>query len=208
MKMLNYERAYFDQGYRLIVGCDEAGRGPLAGPVVAAAVILPMEYQNDLIDDSKKLTEKKRKQLFEEIQRHAIAWGIGIVDAEEIDRINIYQASRLAMNLAIQNMCHDYELILTDAMPLPGHEKPVIDIIKGDAKAMCIAAASILAKVTRDEMMDKLDEMYPQYGFKKNKGYGTKEHLDALESYGPIKGVHRYTYSPVAKANIKQLSLF
>jgi len=206
--MLNYEQAYFEQGYRLIVGCDEAGRGPLAGPVVAAACILPIEYHNELIDDSKKLSEKKRKQLFEEIQLHAIAWGIGMVDAETIDRINIYQASRLAMNLAISNLRHDFELILTDAMPLPGSEQPVIDIIKGDAKAMCIAAASILAKVTRDELMDKLDEMYPQYGFKNHKGYGTKEHLEALEKYGPIKGVHRYTYAPVAKANIKQLSIF
>ncbi len=206
--MLNFERAYFEQGYRLIVGCDEAGRGPLAGPVVAAAVILPENYQNEKINDSKKLSEKKRKELFDEIRTHAIAWGIGIVDAEEIDVINIYQASRKAMNMAIANMRHDFEMILTDAMPLYGYEQPVIDIIKGDAKAMCIAAASILAKVTRDEMMDQLDVMYPQYGFAHHKGYGTKEHLEALEQYGPIKGIHRYTYSPVAKANIKQLSLF
>ncbi len=206
--MLTYERAYFDQGYRLIVGCDEAGRGPLAGPVVAAACILPMEYQNEDIDDSKKLSAKKRLRLFEEIQNHAIAWGVGIVDAETIDRINIYQASRMAMNLAIEHLEHDFEIILTDAMPLEGYKQPVIDIIKGDAKAMCIASASIIAKVTRDQIMEELDLLYPQYGFAHHKGYGTKEHLLALEKYGPLPGIHRYTYGPVLKATQTQISLF
>lgn len=206
--MLTYERSYFEQGYRLIVGCDEAGRGPLAGPVVAGACILPMEYQNDEINDSKKLSSKKRQQLFEEIQEHAIAWGVGIVDAETIDRINIYQASQMAMKLAIEHMEHDFELILTDAMPLKGYKIPVIDIIKGDAKAMCIAAASIIAKVTRDQLMEKLDETYPQYGFAHHKGYGTKEHIEALEKYGPIPGIHRYSYGPVIKATQMQISLF
>lgn len=206
--MLTYERAYIEQGYQLIVGCDEAGRGPLAGPVVAAACILPLDYANERIDDSKKLTEKKRKELFIEIQEHAVAYGIGIVDAPTIDEINIYQASRLAMNLAIQHMEHEFDLVLTDAMPLFGYEQPVIDIIKGDAKAQCIAAASILAKVTRDEMMNELAKIYPQYGFEHHKGYGTKEHLEALEKYGPIEGIHRFTYGPVARTLEKQLSLF
>lgn len=206
--MLTFEKEFFEQGYQLIVGCDEAGRGPLAGPVVAAACILPSDYHNEEINDSKKLTDKKRRELFEEIQTHAIAFGIGIVNAEMIDEINIYQASRLAMNIAIHNMAHQFDLILTDAMPLFGYEVPVIDIIKGDAKAQCIAAASILAKVTRDELMESLDEMYPQYGFKNHKGYGTKEHLLALEKYGPIPGIHRYTYGPVQKSLNQQLSLF
>lgn len=188
--MLTYEKEFFEQGYHLIVGCDEAGRGPLAGPVVAAACILPSDYHNEDINDSKKLTDKKRRALLDEIENHAIAFGIGIVSAEKIDEINIYQASRLAMNMAIENMAHQFDLVLTDAMPLFGYDVPVIDIIKGDAKAQCIAAASIIAKVTRDEMMESLDELYPQYGFKHHKGYGTKEHLLALDKYGPIPGIH------------------
>lgn len=206
--MLTYEKEFFEQGYHLIVGCDEAGRGPLAGPVVAAACILPSNYHNEDINDSKKLTDKKRRALLDEIENHAIAFGIGIVSAEKIDEINIYQASRLAMNMAIENMAHQFDLVLTDAMPLFGYDVPVIDIIKGDAKAQCIAAASIIAKVTRDEMMESLDELYPQYGFKHHKGYGTKEHLLALDKYGPIPGIHRYTYGPVQKAMHEQLSLF
>lgn len=206
--MLTYEKEFFEHGYHLIVGCDEAGRGPLAGPVVAAACILPSDYHNEDINDSKKLTDKKRRALLDEIENHAIAFGIGIVSAEKIDEINIYQASRLAMNMAIENMAHQFDLVLTDAMPLFGYDVPVIDIIKGDAKAQCIAAASIIAKVTRDEMMESLDELYPQYGFKHHKGYGTKEHLLALDKYGPIPGIHRYTYGPVQKAMHEQLSLF
>lgn len=206
--MLTYEKEFFEQGYHLIVGCDEAGRGPLAGPVVAAACILPSDYHNEDINDSKKITDKKRRALLDEIENHAIAFGIGIVSAEKIDEINIYQASRLAMNMAIENMAHQFDLVLTDAMPLFGYDVPVIDIIKGDAKAQCIAAASIIAKVTRDEMMEALDELYPQYGFKHHKGYGTKEHLLALDKYGPIPGIHRYTYGPVQKAMHEQLSLF
>ena len=206
--MLTYEKEFFEQGYHLIVGCDEAGRGPLAGPVVAAACILPSDYHNEDINDSKKLTDKKRRALLDEIENHAIAFGIGIVSAEKIDEINIYQASRLAMNMAIENMAHQFDLVLTDAMPLFGYDVPVIDIIKGDARAQCIAAASIIAKVTRDEMMESLDELYPQYGFKHHKGYGTKEHLLALDKYGPIPGIHRYTYGPVQKAMHEQLSLF
>lgn len=206
--MLTYEKEFFEQGYHLIVGCDEAGRGPLAGPVVAAACILPSDYHNEDINDSKKITDKKRRALLDEIENHAIAFGIGIVSAEKIDEINIYQASRLAMNMAIENMAHQFDLVLTDAMPLFGYDVPVIDIIKGDAKAQCIAAASIIAKVTRDEMMEALDELYPQYGFKHHKGYGTKEHLLALDKYGPIPGIHRYTYGPVQRAMNEQLSLF
>ena len=207
-KLKEIEKDLYQKGFQNICGIDEAGRGPLAGPVVAAAVILPKDYENEMINDSKKLTDKKRRELFEEIQKNAIAFGIGIVSPEEIDNINIYQASRLAMNIAIKNMSHKFDMILTDYMPLFGYECEVEPIAKGDAKAMCIAAASIIAKVTRDNLMIELDKLYPQYGFKNHMGYGTREHLDALEVYGPIKGVHRFSYAPVLKKDSKQLTLF
>ena len=196
-KPLDFEQDYYSDSINFIVGCDEAGRGPLAGPVVAAAVIFPRAYINKNINDSKQLTSKKREELFNEINENALAVGIGIVDAPTIDEINIYEASRLAMKLAIEDMHHQYDLVLTDYMPIKGLEVEVIPIVKGDAKAQCIAAASIIAKVTRDHMMDELDEKYPEYGFKKHKGYGTKQHLDALEKYGAIKGIHRFSYKPV-----------
>ena len=205
-------RTYQDQFYsdkvHLIVGTDEAGRGPLAGPVVAAAVIFPEDYQNDKINDSKQLSEKQRRALFSEIKEHAIAVGVGIVSADEIDQINIYEAARKAMKLAIADMKHDFDLVLTDCMKLPGYDVPVIDIVKGDAKALPIAAASIIAKVTRDEMMDELDKEYPNYKFSKNKGYGTKDHLDALKKYGPIEHIHRKTFKPVEKILHGEMNLF
>lgn len=179
---LTYQDQFYSHSVKLIVGTDEAGRGPLAGPVVAAAVILPQDYKNDKINDSKQLSEKQRKELFLEIKKHAIAIGVGIVSADEIDEINIYEAARKAMKLAISDMKHDFDLVLTDCMKLPGYNVPVVDIVKGDAKALPIAAASIIAKVTRDKMMDELDKRFPMYNFKKNKGYGTKAHLDALKS--------------------------
>ena len=196
-KQLDFEQDYYSDNINYIVGCDEAGRGPLAGPVVAAAVILSRAYINKEINDSKQLSAKKREKLFDEIQKNAIAIGVGIVDAPKIDEINIYEASRLAMKLAIEDMHHQYDLVLTDCMPIKGLGVEVIPIIKGDAKALCIASASIIAKVTRDRMMDELDKQYPQYGFKKHKGYGTKAHLEALQKYGAIKGIHRFSYKPV-----------
>ena len=196
-KPLDFEQDYYSDSINYIVGCDEAGRGPLAGPVVAAAVIFPRAYINKNINDSKQLTSKKREELLNEIKENALAVGIGVVDAPTIDEINIYEASRLAMKLAIEDMHHQYDLVLTDYMPIKGLEVEVIPIVKGDAKAQCIAAASIIAKVTRDHMMDELDEKYPEYGFKKHKGYGTKLHLDALKKYGAIKGIHRFSYKPV-----------
>ena len=194
---LDFENQYYSDSINLIVGCDEAGRGPLAGPVVAAAVIFPRAYINKNINDSKQLSAKKRDELFDEIKENAIAVGVGIVDAETIDKINIYEASRLAMKLAIKDMNHQYDLVLTDCMPIKDLDAEVIPIVKGDAKALCIAAASIIAKVTRDRMMDELDKKYPEYGFKKHKGYGTKAHMEALEKYGPIKGIHRFSYKPI-----------
>lgn len=205
---LTYQEQFYDDEVNLIVGVDEAGRGPLAGPVVASAVILPRAYINIDINDSKQLSEKKREALFEVIKKDAVAVGVGIVDAETIDKINIYEATKVAMKEAINNLKHNYDLILTDAMKLSGFHCPVIDIIKGDAKSLPIAAASIIAKVTRDHIMLELDKKYPQYGFKKHKGYGTKEHLEALAKYGPIKGIHRFSYKPVEASLHPQLNLF
>lgn len=205
---LTYQEQFYSKKVRLIVGVDEAGRGPLAGPVVAAAVIFARAYINKEINDSKQISEKKRKELFEIIKKDALAVGVGIVDAETIDRINIYEATKVAMKEAIKNLHHDYDLILTDAMKLENQKVEVIDIIKGDAKALPIAAASIVAKVTRDEMLDELGKKYPEYGFEVHKGYGTKRHLEALDKYGPIKKIHRFSYKPVYRSQMKQMNLF
>lgn len=192
----------------MIVGVDEAGRGPLAGPVYAAACLLPPEFLSEEINDSKKLTEKKREALFPLIKENALAYGIASCSAEEIDTYNIYEATKIAMRRAISEIRIPYDLILTDAMPLKNLQAPVIAIIKGDAKAENIAAASILAKVSRDHFMMELDEKYPEYGFRNHKGYGTKEHLAALSKYGPIEGIHRKTFSPVSDFYKKQMHLF
>ena len=206
--MLDYEKHLVDQGYKLIVGCDEAGRGPLCGPVVCAACILPLDYQNEEINDSKKLTEKKRNKLFEIIKKDAISYSIVVISPQEIDKINIYAASRKGMQEAIKNLTVKPDYILTDAMPLLEFEDTKKEaLIKGDAKSMNIAAASILAKVTRDLIMDELDKKYPQYEFKKHKGYPTKRHLELLDQYGPIKEIYRYSYSPVKKFTFEQISL-
>lgn len=205
---LDYQEQFYSKKIKVIVGVDEAGRGPLAGPVVAASCILPRAYINKEINDSKQLTEKKREELFEIIKKDAIAYGVGIVSAEEIDKLNIYEATKKAMKEAINNLKVKFDLILTDAMPLKGFEVEVVPIIKGDAKALPIAAASIIAKVTRDHMMDDLAKKYPEYGFDKHKGYGTKMHMDALKKYGPIEGIHRYSYKPVAKVALHEINIF
>ena len=207
-KGLTYQDQFYSDDVNLIVGVDEAGRGPLAGPVVAAAVIFARTYINKEINDSKQLSEKKREELFKVIQDDALAIGVGIVDAETIDTINIYEATKKAMGIAIQNLKHRYDLILTDAMKLSGQSVPVIDIIKGDAKCLPIAAASIVAKVTRDHMLNELGKQYPEYGFEIHKGYGTKKHMDALKQFGPIKGVHRFSYKPVMRAYHQEMNIF
>ncbi len=207
-KGLDYQEQFYSDDVKLIVGVDEAGRGPLAGPVVAAAVIFARTYINKDINDSKQISEKKREELFIEIKKNALAIGVGIIDAETIDRINIYEATKVAMKEAIKNLNYNYDLILTDAMKLENQKTPVIDIIKGDAKALPIAAASIIAKVTRDHIMDELAKKYPEYGFDVHKGYGTKRHMDALKKYGPIKGIHRYSYKPVYRISLGEMSLF
>lgn len=204
----NIDNDYRRQGYIYIAGTDEAGRGPLAGPVVAAAVIFPPKYTNEKIDDSKKLSEKDRQALFETIKEDAISFSICIIEAEQIDEINIYHASKRAMEQALRQLSHPFDLVLTDAMPLSFSGVGVVPLIKGDTLSLSIAAASILAKVTRDHIMYEIDAMYPQYGFGEHKGYATKKHLENLKKFGPIKGIHRYTYKPVADVFSEQLTLF
>ena len=207
--MLDYELPIFEKGYKYIVGCDEAGRGPLCGPVVCAACILPQGYHDEMINDSKKLTDKKRRILFEKINNDAIAYAISAIDPETIDRINIYESSRKGMTDAIKALKVKPDYIITDCMPLlEFKDTPIEPIVKGDAKAMCVAAASILAKVTRDNIMEEIDKKYPQYEFKKHKGYPTKLHLELLKKYGPIKGLYRYSYRPVKEVSEEQLTLF
>ena len=195
MANLEYESKYYDKGLTLIAGSDEAGRGPLAGPLVVAACILPKGYQHELINDSKKLTDKKRRMLYETIKKEALAYHIEVIDIETIDKINIYQASKLGMKICLEKLSIKPEAALLDAMNLD-MDYPVESIIKGDEKSLSIAAASILAKVYRDDLMIEYSKEYPQYQFDKNKGYGTKVHLEALDKYG-ITPLHRKTYEPV-----------
>ena len=178
-----YEHEYEAQG--LVCGIDEAGRGPLAGPVVAAAVILPRDIDIYYLNDSKKVTERRREILYDEICEKAIAYGIGIVGPDVIDDINILQATYQAMRLAIAELAETPAVLLNDAVTIPGVSIPQVPIIKGDAKSVSIAAASILAKVTRDRMMRQYDEIYPEYGFAGHKGYGTAAHIAAIREYGP-----------------------
>ena len=192
--LLEYEKKLYNEGYELIAGTDEVGRGPLVGPVVAAAVILPKNYYLEGLTDSKKLSEKKRCKFYYIIINDAISYGIGIVDAKTIDEINIYEASRLAMLKAIEDLKVKPDFILTDAMPLDISNYKAI--IHGDALSESIAAASVVAKVTRDKMMYELDELYPMYGFKDHKGYPTKKHLENLEKYGILDN-YRCSYKPV-----------
>ncbi len=198
--MHEYENAHAD--VRFIAGIDEAGRGPLAGPVVAACCILPKDAVILYLNDSKKVTALRREALLPEIKEKAIAYGIGIVDEKRIDEINILQADYEAMRIAVQKTSAMLQakgladapgLLLNDAVTIPGVEIPQESIIKGDAKSVSIAAASILAKVTRDQLMEAYDAQYPEYGFARNKGYGTKEHIEALKRLGPCP-IHRRSF--------------
>lgn len=194
-----YEKELYDSGVKYIGGVDEVGRGPLIGPVVTACVVLPQDFVLDGLNDSKKLSEKKRDIFYEYIVNNCIAYGIGMCSPEEIDEVNIYQASKIAMMRAIDEVKKQIplEYVLSDAMPMK-LDIPVMDIIKGDSKSISIAAASVVAKVTRDRMMYDLDKKYPMYGFRNHKGYPTRKHYDALNKYGLIDG-YRYTYGPVKK---------
>ena len=201
-----FERKLRNQGITLIAGVDEVGRGPLVGPVVAACVILPDHFSLDGLTDSKKLSEKKREFYYDEIMRQAVAVGVGIISEKKIDEVNIYEATKLAMKEAIRNCSVQPEHILIDAMPL-SLDIPITSIIKGDFKSITISAASVIAKVTRDRMLDELDKKYPMYDFKDNKGYPTKKHLEAIEKYGIIEE-HRRSYGPVRDYLEKQLTFF
>lgn len=202
-----YEKKLYDEGYIFLCGTDEVGRGPLAGPVVASAVIMPKGLYIEGVTDSKKLSDKKRRELKKEIEEKAIAVSTVFISPEKIDEINIYQASKLAMTEAILQLSIKPDCILSDAMPLDVESIPNVSIIKGDLKSFMIGCASIIAKVARDDYMDELHEKHPEYNFKKNKGYPTKEHLKAIDEYGIIKE-HRKTYGPVKRKLIKQLDLF
>ncbi|NLZ15142.1 MAG: ribonuclease HII [Erysipelotrichaceae bacterium] len=201
---LDLDQKYYAEGYQLIVGTDEAGRGCLLGPVFAAAVILPRDFNSSLINDSKQLSANKREAAFELITKNALAYAITSICPEEIDEINILNASRKAMQKAIAQLNHKYDLILTDAMKMKDYPVPVISVIHGDALSQSIAAASILAKVARDRYCEEIDKKFPLYHIAKHKGYGTKDHLEALKRYGPIKHLHRFSYAPVKACLIEK----
>lgn len=201
--MKDFENELYNLGINLVAGIDEVGRGPLVGPVVACAVILPKDFYMEEINDSKKLSEKKREMLYSVIIENAISVGIGVKSEKVIDEVNIYEATKLAMIDAVNNLSVKPEHLLIDAMKLD-IDIPQTSIIKGDSKSESIAAASIVAKVTRDRMLDELDLVYPEYDFKNNKGYGTKKHLEAIKKYGVIDE-HRRSFSPVSDALKKQL---
>lgn len=195
VNLLKYEQELYEKGITLIAGCDEAGRGPLVGPVVAAAVILPVNYELDGLNDSKQLSEKKREKFYDIIMKDAISVGVGIVDAKTIDEINILESSRLAMNIALDNLKTKPDYILTDAMKLT-RTVPVLPIIHGDALSLSIAAASVIAKVTRDRMMVEFGKKHPEYEIEHHKGYPTKKHIELIKKYGIIEE-YRKTYKPV-----------
>ncbi len=186
----------FDAQYEMygaICGIDEAGRGPLCGPVVAGAVILPRDCDILYINDSKKLSEKKRDELYAQIDKGAVTWAVGIVSPQVIDEINILQATYEAMRQAISKLTVTPDILLNDAVTIPGVDIRQLPFVKGDAKSQSIAAASIMAKVTRDRIMEEYDKLYPQYGFARHKGYGTKAHIEAIREYGPCP-IHRRTF--------------
>lgn len=194
IKLSKYEKEYHDKGFEYIAGIDEAGRGPLAGPVVAAAVILPKDCLIEGVNDSKKISEKKREKLYDDVIENAVAWGVGIVDNNVIDEINILEATRKAMHEAIEGLQVKPDYILIDAeKKVNTNGIPYLPIIKGDALSISIAAASIVAKVTRDRMMREYDKVFPVYGFEKHKGYGTKAHVEAIKEHG-ICMIHRKTF--------------
>lgn len=191
--MYEYEKKYYGQGLNLIAGIDEAGRGPLCGPVVAAAVILPKGSKIIGVNDSKKLSETKRNELYKIIKHEAVSIGIGIVPPHVIDEINILQATFRAMSIAVENLKIIPDCVLVDGNAMPPINIPGEAIIKGDSKSISVAAASVVAKVTRDNIMLRLSERYPEYGFEKNKGYGTKEHINAINEYG-LCPIHRISF--------------
>lgn len=195
--LYQYEKELWDSGVDYVAGMDEVGRGPLIGPVVTACVILPKDFTLNGLTDSKKLSEKKREEYYDYIMGHALSVSVGMMDEKVIDEVNIYEATKLAMYQAVEKSSIKPQHILIDAMKLEKLEIPSTSIIKGDAKSISIAAASVIAKVTRDRMMIELDQKYPMYGFKSHKGYPTKKHVEAIEQYGLIDG-YRKTFRPIS----------
>ena len=194
MPDLELERLCRAKGYTCVCGVDEAGRGPLAGPVCAAAVVFPDEVDIEGINDSKKLSEKKREALYDVIKEKALAWGIAFASVEEIEEYNILEATYMAMNRAVEQLGDKVDFALVDGNRVPkGIKVDCETVVKGDGKSLSIAAASILAKVTRDRLLLEYDEKYPQYGFAKHKGYGTKEHTEAIKAFGPCE-IHRLSF--------------
>ena len=199
MPDLSRERQRWDLGDYIVAGVDEAGRGPLAGPVSAGAVVLPKDFSHALLNDSKKLSEKKREALFEELTHsESITWSLSFADVEEIDQHNILRATHLAMGRAVEGLGLEVDYCLIDGLDVPQFPYPSEGIVKGDGLSLSISAASIIAKVARDRKMLEYAELYPGYGFEKHKGYGTKAHLQALEKLGPTP-IHRRSFSPVAR---------
>lgn len=194
-QMLSYEKEWYSKGFELIAGIDEVGRGPLAGPVVAAAVILPKNCKIQGLNDSKKIPKKKHQNIYEQVMAQAVAVGIGVKDQTVIDEVNIYEATKLAMLEAIKQLPIKPQVLLIDAMKIDS-QLPQQSIIKGDANSLSIAAASIVAKVTRDQMMADYDKIYPGYDFANNAGYGTKAHLEGIKKLG-ITPIHRKTFEPI-----------
>ena len=201
MIMKEYENELYNKGIKYIAGVDEVGRGPLVGPVVTAAVILPVDFYDERINDSKKVTVKKREMLYDVIMENAVSVGIGMSSSEVIDEINILEATKKAMKEALNNLSVKPEHVLIDAVKLD-IDIPSTSIIKGDAKSQSIAAASIMAKVTRDRMMYELDKEHPEYDFAHNKGYGTKKHIEAIRKYGILKE-HRKSFAPCNEYDLK-----
>ncbi|MBR4172807.1 MAG: ribonuclease HII [Clostridia bacterium] len=203
-RMKEIEKRLYNEGYRLVAGVDEAGRGPLAGPVYAAAVILPADVRLDGINDSKKLSPKKRDELFDEIIEKAVSYAVFSVDEKKIDEINILRATHMAMNGAVESLSKKPDYVIIDGNSISGMTLPHETVVKGDAKSISIAAASILAKVSRDRYITEMAEKYPEHGFEKHKGYGTKEHIDAILKYG-VSPIHRKTFlkNILEKGNMK-----
>ena len=196
MDLFLFDDTYRQKGYPVIAGVDEAGRGPWAGPVVAAAVILPEGLVIEGVNDSKKLTPAKRENLYEIITKQALSYGVGIVDNIAIDEMNILKATHKAMNIALSGLKSAYDIVLVDGNPVPSLPGRQEAIVKGDGKSASIASASIIAKVTRDRIMDDISAVYPNFGFSRHKGYGTKEHLEALKKFGPCP-LHRRSFRPI-----------
>lgn len=203
--MREIENQFISEGKLVIAGCDEAGRGPVAGPLVVASCVLPNDFFDERINDSKKISEKKRDELYNVIIENAVAYKIVIFNEREVDKLNVYQASKLGMERGVNELGIDVDFVLTDAMPL-NKDIPHLSIIKGDSKSISIAAASILAKVTRDRIMIEYDQLHPEYGFKKHKGYLTKQHKEALEQFGYLD-IHRQSFEPIKSMIQQQLSL-